>query len=106
MTDPHIRILRLIAHQRQRKLSNYDTTDHHGDAVSTDRRQHLQQAATRTSARMADAQARRAPTSAKLKSPRRDANPLAATRKLLRGWETSSDSADRVAARARGMSER
>jgi hypothetical protein len=59
MTDPHIRILRLMAHQRQRELRNYDAADQNGDGVSSDRREHLEQAATRTSARVADAQARR-----------------------------------------------
>jgi hypothetical protein len=58
MTDRHLRILRLMAHQRQRELRNYEAVDHGGEAVSTDRRQHLEQAATRTSARVVDAQAR------------------------------------------------
>jgi hypothetical protein len=61
MTDPHIRILRLMAHQRQRELRNYEAVDHTGDAVFADRRQHLERAATQTSARVADAQARRRP---------------------------------------------
>ena len=38
MTDSHIRILRLIAHKRQRELRNYDAVDH-SDAISTNRRQ-------------------------------------------------------------------
>jgi hypothetical protein len=59
MTDSHIRILRLMAHQRRRELRNYDAVRQNRDAISTDRRQHLAQAATRTSARVADAQARR-----------------------------------------------
>jgi len=63
MTDRHLRILRLMAQQRQLELRNYDA-DHNGDAVSPDHRspdhrQHLERAATRTSARVADAQARR-----------------------------------------------
>jgi hypothetical protein len=61
MTDPHIRILQLIARQRQRELRNHDAVEHNRDAVSTDRRQDLERAATRTSARVADAQARRRP---------------------------------------------
>lgn len=59
MTDRHLRILRLMAHQTQRKLHAHNAVHHGGDAVSTDRRQHLEQAATRTNAHMADAQARR-----------------------------------------------
>jgi len=59
MTDRHLRILRLMAQQRQRELHNYDADDHDGDAVTPDRRQHLERAATRTGARVADAQARR-----------------------------------------------
>lgn len=71
MTDSHIRILRLMAHQRLRELRNHDAIDHNGDAMSTDRRQHLEQAATRTSARVADAQVRRHQPRL-LKSPDRD----------------------------------
>jgi hypothetical protein len=59
VTDSHIRILRLMAHQRRRELRNHDAIDQDGHAISTDRRQHLERAATRTSARVADAQARR-----------------------------------------------
>lgn len=59
MTDAHIRILRLVAHQRQRELRNHDAVDRKRDGVSTDRREDLERAATRTSARVADAQARR-----------------------------------------------
>lgn len=59
MTDRHLRILRLMAHQTQRKLHAHDAVDHGGDAVSTDRRHHLEQAATRTDAHVTDAQARR-----------------------------------------------
>jgi hypothetical protein len=59
VTDPHIRILRLMAQQRQRELRSYDADDHNGDVASPDHRQHLQRAATRTRARVADAQARR-----------------------------------------------
>ena len=59
MTDPHIRILRLLAHQRQTELRDHEAVDHDRDAVSTDRRRQLERAATRTNARVADAQARR-----------------------------------------------
>jgi len=59
MTDPHIRILRLMAHQRQRELRNHDAAEHTGVAMHADRREHLERAATRTSARVADAQTRR-----------------------------------------------
>ena len=55
MTDSHVRILRLIAHKRQRELHNRDAVDHNDDAVSTGRRQNLERAATRTRARVADA---------------------------------------------------
>jgi hypothetical protein len=59
MTDRHIRILRLMAQQRQRDLRSYDASQYDGDVGSPDDRQHLERAATRTSARVADAQARR-----------------------------------------------
>jgi hypothetical protein len=59
MTDTHIRILRLMAHQRQRELRNYNASNDKSDPIPSDRREHLEQAATRTSARVADAQARR-----------------------------------------------
>ena len=59
MTDSHIRILRLIAHKRQRELHNHDAVDHNDDAISTDRWQNLERAATQTRARVADAQTRR-----------------------------------------------
>lgn len=59
MSDPHIRILRQVAHQRQRELDDHDAGDHLGDPASTARRQDLAQTATRTRARVAAAQARR-----------------------------------------------
>ncbi len=62
MTDAHVRILRLIAHKRQRELHNHDAVDHNDDAISSDRRQNLERAATRTRARVADAQTRRRET--------------------------------------------
>ena len=58
MTDRHLRILRLMAQQRRRVLNDYEAVDHTGEAVSAARRQRLEQAASRTSARVADAQAR------------------------------------------------
>jgi hypothetical protein len=58
VTDRHIRILRLMARQSQQELHRHDAVDTR-DAASTDRRQHLEHAATQTSARVADAQARR-----------------------------------------------
>jgi hypothetical protein len=61
VTDSHIRILQLIAHKRQRELRNYDAVDH-SDALSTNRRQDLERVASRTSARVADAQTRRPQT--------------------------------------------
>jgi hypothetical protein len=59
MIDRHIRILRLMAQQRQRELRNYDADDHNGGVASPEHRHRLQRAATRTSARVADAVARR-----------------------------------------------
>jgi hypothetical protein len=59
MTDTHIRILRLMARQRQRELRNHNAANDKSDATSSDRREHLEQAATRTSARVADAERRR-----------------------------------------------
>lgn len=62
MTDSHIRILRLIAHKRQRELRNHDAVDLNDDGISTDRRHNLERAATKTRARVADAQIRRRET--------------------------------------------
>jgi hypothetical protein len=59
MTDTHIRILRLMAHQSQRELGNYNASNDKSHPISSDRREHLKQAATRTSARVADAEQRR-----------------------------------------------
>jgi hypothetical protein len=59
MSDRHILILRLMAQQRQQELRNHDADDHNGDVASADHRHRLQRAATRTSARVADAVARR-----------------------------------------------
>lgn len=59
MTDLHIRILRLVAHQMQRELDHHDAADHAADTASARRRRHLTQAARRTRARVADAEAQR-----------------------------------------------
>jgi len=59
MTDRHLRILRLMAQQRQRVLHNYDAVDHTGETGSEALRQRFARAATRTHARLAGAQARR-----------------------------------------------
>lgn len=59
MSDPHIRILRQVARQRQRDLDDRDAADHLGDPASTARRQDLARTATRTRARVAASQARR-----------------------------------------------
>ncbi len=61
MNDSHIRVLRLIAHECQRELRNHDAVDH-SDDISTNWRQNLERAATRTRARVADAQTRRSQT--------------------------------------------
>jgi diguanylate cyclase (GGDEF)-like protein len=68
MSDPHLRILRLVANNMQRELGDHDAVDHAGDTASTGRRQHLEQMATRTRARVAAAEARRrfAPGAAKV----------------------------------------
>lgn len=62
MTDAHIRILQLIAQQKQRELRERGAVDDHGDAISVGRRKHLQRAATRTRTRVMEAQARRRAT--------------------------------------------
>ena len=59
MTDRHIRILRLVAHNAQRELDDDHSLDHIGDTASTGRREHLERAAARTRARVADADQRR-----------------------------------------------
>lgn len=61
MTDRHLRILGLMAQQRQQALRNYDAADHTGDAASTGRREYLAGAATRTRTRVEDAEQRRNP---------------------------------------------
>ena len=59
MTDRHIRILRLVAHQAQRELDDHHSLDRIGDTASTGRREHLERAAARTRARVVDADERR-----------------------------------------------
>src|SRR5436190_18773260 len=52
MTDRHIRILRLVAHNAQRELDDDHSLDHIEDTASTGRREHLERAAARTRARV------------------------------------------------------
>jgi hypothetical protein len=59
VTDPHIRILRLVAHHAQRELDEHHSIDLIGHTASTTRRAHLERAAARTRARVADANERR-----------------------------------------------
>ncbi|HET7379174.1 MAG TPA: hypothetical protein VFJ24_03940 [Gaiellales bacterium] len=59
MSDRHMRILRQVARQSQRALERHDAADHVGDAASTGRREYLARGATRTRARVADAEQRR-----------------------------------------------
>jgi len=59
MTDVHLRILRLLAKQRQRELDNHDAAEPTGDAASPGDRRDLDRAAWRTRARVAAAEARR-----------------------------------------------
>lgn len=59
VTDSHIRILRLVAHEAQRELDDHHSLDHIGDTASTGRREHLERAAARTSARVVIAGERR-----------------------------------------------
>lgn len=59
MTDVHLRILRMVARQRQQELDAHDAADHIGDAASTGDRRDLEQAAGRTKANVAAAEARR-----------------------------------------------
>jgi hypothetical protein len=59
VSDLHLRILRQIARQTQRELEHHDTVDDAGDAASAGRRDYLVRAASRTGARVADAEQRR-----------------------------------------------
>ena len=51
MTDRHIRILRLVAHQAQRELDDHHSLDRIGDTESTGRREHLERAADQSARR-------------------------------------------------------
>jgi hypothetical protein len=66
VTDPHIRILRLVAREAQRDLADHDSVDHIGSTASTGRRDHLERAAARTRAHVTDANARRRKTPARI----------------------------------------
>ena len=57
--DAHIRILREVAHHRQRELDEHDAAQPSGDTASNGRRQDLVRSARRTQARVADAETRR-----------------------------------------------
>ena len=59
MTDLHLRILRMIANQRQRRLEDHDAADLTGDTASAEHRRGLAQAAGKTKANVAAAEARR-----------------------------------------------
>jgi hypothetical protein len=59
MTDTHVRILRLIAEQRRRALSDHDAAKRAWRAPSGPRRRRLHRAVTRTTVQVAQAEARR-----------------------------------------------
>jgi hypothetical protein len=59
MTDLHLRILRMVANQRQRRLEDHKATDLTGGMASADRRRSLEQPAGHTKANVAAAEARR-----------------------------------------------
>jgi hypothetical protein len=59
VTDPHGRILRVVAQQRQRELDDQDTADHGGETASAGRRRHLKRIAILARGRVAEAEARR-----------------------------------------------
>ena len=59
MTDPHLRILRLVAHHAQRDLDEHHSIEHAKHTASTPRLEQLERAAARTRARVADADERR-----------------------------------------------
>ena len=59
MTDRHMRILRHMARQTQRKLDHHDTLEPAGDAASSDRHDYLEHAANRTRGQVAGAEQRR-----------------------------------------------
>jgi hypothetical protein len=49
----------MLAKQRRRELDDYDAAEHTGGAAAPGRRRELERAATRTSANVAEAEARR-----------------------------------------------
>ena len=59
MSDVHLRILRLLAGQRQRELAEHDAAGHPGGPACAGRRRELERAAGRTRANVATAEARR-----------------------------------------------
>jgi hypothetical protein len=59
LTDLHLRILRMIASQRQRRLEDHDATELTGDTAFALHRRHLERAAGQTKANVAAAEARR-----------------------------------------------
>lgn len=58
MTDLHLRILRMVAKQRQRELDDHNAADH-TDRASAERRGDLERVAGQTEANLAAAEARR-----------------------------------------------
>ena len=59
MTDRHMRILRHMARQAQRRLDHHNALEPAGDAGSTGRRDYLKHAGKRTRGRVAAAEQRR-----------------------------------------------
>jgi hypothetical protein len=59
MTDLHLRILRMVAMQRQRELDDHAAADHVGGPSSADHRRDLERAAGQTKANVAAAEVRR-----------------------------------------------
>lgn len=59
VSDPHLRILSLMARTTQRELEDHDAVDRVGDTASSGRRRDLVRAAMSTQRRVADAKARR-----------------------------------------------
>jgi hypothetical protein len=59
LTDLHLRLLRMVAKQRQRELDDHDSADHAGETASGGDRHDLEQAVGRTKANVTAAEARR-----------------------------------------------
>jgi hypothetical protein len=55
----HLRVLRVIADRLRRELAEHDAVDHMGDPAAPRRRLYLERMVRRTTARVADAEARR-----------------------------------------------